>query len=571
MTRASPKIMASCRGAFLGVALLSGLINILYLSGSIFMMEVYDRVLPSRSIPTLVGLSVIIVVLYLFQGLFDMIRGRILARIGAAADEELSQKVFQSQLIAPLRSASEGDGQQPLRDLDQIRAFLAGGGPSALFDLPWMPLYLFVCFAFHPLIGLVTLSGATLLVILTFLTEILTRGASRDAVAAAQSRNGIAESARRNAEAVHAMGMARRIGSRWGEANAHYLAHQQRASDVSGGFGALSKVLRMLLQSAVLGVGAYLVIDGQATGGIMIASSILTSRALAPVELAIGNWKGFVSARQGWKRLKAVLGAHATQAEPLKLPAPRAVLSVESAGAGPAGGQKFAVQDISFELAAGSGLGVIGPSASGKSSLARMLVGVWPAWRGKIRLDGAAIEQWLTEDLGRHVGYLPQDVELFAGTVTQNIARFNENPDPTTVLAAAKAADVHDMILRLPDGYETHIGEAGSILSGGQRQRIALARALYADPFLVVLDEPNSNLDAEGERALTQAILGVRARGGVVIVIAHRPSALAGVDLVLMMADGKAQSFGPKDEVLNKLLRPAGPPLKIVETAGAAS
>jgi len=571
MTRASPKIMASCRGAFLGVALLSGLINILYLSGSIFMMEVYDRVLPSRSIPTLVGLSVIIVVLYLFQGLFDMIRGRILARIGAAADEELSQKVFQSQLIAPLRSASEGDGQQPLRDLDQIRAFLAGGGPSALFDLPWMPLYLFVCFAFHPLIGLVTLSGATLLVILTFLTEILTRGASRDAVAAAQSRNGIAEGARRNAEAVHAMGMARRIGSRWGEANAHYLAHQQRASDVSGGFGALSKVLRMLLQSAVLGVGAYLVIDGQATGGIMIASSILASRALAPVELAIGNWKGFVSARQGWKRLKTLLGAHATQVEPLKLPAPCAVLSVESAGAGPAGGQKFAVQDISFELAAGSGLGVIGPSASGKSSLARMLVGVWPAWRGKIRLDGAAIEQWLTEDLGRHVGYLPQDVELFAGTVTQNIARFNENPDPTTVLAAAKAADVHDMILRLPDGYETHIGEAGSILSGGQRQRIALARALYADPFLVVLDEPNSNLDAEGERALTQAILGVRARGGVVIVIAHRPSALAGVDLVLMMADGKAQSFGPKDEVLNKLLRPAGPPLKIVETAGAAS
>jgi ATP-binding cassette subfamily C protein len=563
--------MASCLGAFAGVALLSGLINILYLSGSIFMMEVYDRVLPSRSIPTLVGLSVIIVVLYLFQGLFDMIRGRILARIGAAMDEELSQKVFQSQLIAPLRSSQEGDGQQPLRDLDQIRAFLAGGGPSALFDLPWMPLYLFVCFAFHPLIGLVTLSGALLLIIMTFLTEAFTRGASREAVGAALSRNGIAEGARRNAEAVHAMGMAQRIGSRWAEANARYLAHQQRASDVSGGFGAISKVLRMLLQSAVLGAGAYLVIDGQATGGIMIASSILTSRALAPVELAIGNWKGFVSARQGWKRLKTVLGSQSAQTEPLKLPAPCTLLSVESAGTGAPGGQRFAVQDMCFELPAGSGLGVIGPSASGKSSLARMLVGVWPSWRGKIRLDGAAIDQWLTEDLGRHVGYLPQDVELFAGTVTQNIARFEVNPDPATVLAAAKAADVHDMILRLPDGYETHVGEAGATLSGGQRQRIALARALYADPFLVVLDEPNSNLDAEGERALTQAILGVRARGGVVVVIAHRPSALAGVDLVLVMADGKAQSFGPKDEVLNKVVRPTNPPLKIVETAGVAS
>ena len=355
------------------------------------------------------------------------------------------------------------------------------------------------------------------------------------------------------------------------KANARYLAHQQRASDVSGGFGAISKVLRMLLQSAVLGAGAYLVIDGQATGGIMIASSILTSRALAPVELAIGNWKGFVSARQGWKRLKTVLGSQSAQTEPLKLPAPCTLLSVESAGTGAPGGQRFAVQDMCFELPAGSGLGVIGPSASGKSSLARMLVGVWPSWRGKIRLDGAAIDQWLTEDLGRHVGYLPQDVELFAGTVTQNIARFEVNPDPATVLAAAKAADVHDMILRLPDGYETHVGEAGATLSGGQRQRIALARALYADPFLVVLDEPNSNLDAEGERALTQAILGVRARGGVVVVIAHRPSALAGVDLVLVMADGKAQSFGPKDEVLNKVVRPTNPPLKIVETAGVAS
>jgi ATP-binding cassette subfamily C protein len=583
----SPKkrlsIMASCRGAFLSVAMLSGLINVLYLSGSIFMMEVYDRVLPSQSIPTLVGLSIIIVVLYLFQGLFDMVRGRILARVGAALDEDLSQEVFQGQLRAPLQGRVEGDGQQPLRDLDQLRAFLAGGGPSALFDLPWMPLYLFICFAFHPWLGVVALGGGLVLVAITLLTELLTRKASKAAVSAAMLRNGISDGARRNSEVVHAMGMAQRIGVRWGEANAEYLAHQQRTSDVAGGFGAMSKVLRMLLQSAVLAVGAYLVIDGQATGGIMIASSILTSRALAPVELAIANWKGFVSARHGWRRLKTLLEAHARPEDPLKLPAPRTLLAVENAGTGAPGGQRFAVQDVSFDLKSGSGLGIIGPSASGKSSLARMIVGVWPTWRGKVRLDGAAIEQWIPEDFGRHIGYLPQDVELFAGTVAQNIARFDRDPKSEEIIAAAKAANVHEMILQLPDGYETQVGEAGAALSGGQRQRIALARALYGNPFLVVLDEPNSNLDNEGEQALTAAIMSIRERGGIVVVIAHRPSALAGVDLVLVMEEGRVKSFGPKDEILSKVLRPvpaaqapeprapSASPLKMVDSLGVAS
>ena len=579
-SKSRPNPLKACRGAFLGVALLSGLINLLYLSGSIFMMEVYDRVLPSRSLPTLVGLSLIIVVLYLFQGLFDAVRGRILARVGAAVDEDLSQAVFQSQLAAPLKSRPEGDGQQPLRDLDQIRAFLAGGGPSALFDLPWMPLYLAICFAFHPYIGLVALAGGLVLITLTLLTEMLTRGSTKAAVGAAVQRNGIAEGARRNAEVVHALGMAGRIGTRWGEANAQYLAHQQRTSDVAGGFGAMSKVLRMLLQSAVLAVGAYLVIEGEATGGIMIASSILTSRALAPVELAIANWKGFVTARQGWRRLQEQLDKTAPAPDPLALPAPRALLTLDAAGTGAPGSQRFAVQDVSFQLKAGAGLGIIGPSASGKSSLARMLVGVWPTWRGKVRLDAAALEQWPAEERGRHIGYLPQDVELFAGTVAQNIARFEAQPDPQAVIAAAQAANVHEMILHLPDGYETQIGEAGAALSGGQRQRLGLARALYGNPFLVVLDEPNSNLDSEGEQALSAAILGVRARGGIVIVIAHRPSALAGVDQVLVMAEGRVQSFGPKDEVLSKVLRPVPAPeprlpsatsLKVVEGLGVAS
>ncbi|MEE1610247.1 type I secretion system permease/ATPase [Microvirga sp. CF3016] len=575
--------LTSGRGAFLGVAVLSGLINILYLSGSLYMMEVYDRVLPSRSIPTLVGLSAIILALFLFQGLFDTLRGRIFARLGAAVDEDLSQRIFRCQVAAPLRGKADGDAQQPLRDLDQIRAFLAGGGPSALFDLPWIPLYLVICFGFHPLLGWVTVGGASVLIVITILTDALTRKASRAAVTAASLRNGIGDGARRNAEVVHAMGMVPRLGALWGDANAQYLAYQQKTSDVAGGFGALSKVMRMTLQSGVLGVGAYLVIDGQATGGIMIASSILVSRALAPVELAIANWKGFVAARQGWARIQAVLADDRSELRPLQLPAPKSMLSIENAGTGAPGGQRFAIQDVAFQLKAGSGLGIIGPSASGKSSLARMIVGVWPTWRGKVRLDGAAIEQWLPEDLGHHIGYLPQDVELFAGTVAQNIARFEPNPTSEAIIAAAKSANVHEMILQLPDGYETQVGEAGAALSGGQRQRIALARALYGNPFLVVLDEPNSNLDSEGEQALTAAIMSIRARGGIVVVIAHRPSALAGVDQVLVMSEGRVQSFGPKDEVLSKVLRPvsAAPPaeprmpivtpLKVVEDLGVAS
>jgi ATP-binding cassette subfamily C protein len=360
------------------------------------------------------------------------------------------------------------------------------------------------------------------------------------------------------------------------------MASQQRSSDVTSGLSAISKVMRMALQSGVLGVGAYLVIEQQATAGVIIASSVLTARALAPVELAIANWRGFVGARQGWRRLTELFATLPVREVPMPLPRPNTSFSVEGVSATPPGVQRFVVQDVAFSLKPGNGLGIIGPSACGKSSLARLLVGVWTPVRGKIRLDGAAYEQWDPETLGQHIGYLPQDVELFAGTVAENIARFEPETDAEAVLEAAKAADVHDLILRLPDGYDTQIGEGGTSLSAGQRQRIALARALYRNPFLLVLDEPNSNLDAEGERALTQAILGARAAGCIVVVIAHRPSALAGLDLVLMMADGKAQTLGPKDEVLNKVLRrqanaaaeagqgsPGGAVLKIVNSQGA--
>jgi len=349
---------------------------------------------------------------------------------------------------------------------------------------------------------------------------------------------------------------------------------QERASDVAANLGAVSRVLRMLLQSAVLAVGAYLVIHQEASAGVIIASSILTSRALAPIELAIAHWKHFLSFRQSWSRLAKLLGQFAAGQAPMELPAPCQSLVVEAVCVTPPGVQALVVRDAAFRLEAGQALGMIGPSGSGKSSLARALVGVWQQVRGKIRLDGAALEQWPTDELGRQIGYLPQDVELFEGSVAENICRFETTPDPQAVIAAAVAADVHDLILRLPDGYETRIGEGGMALSAGQRQRVALARALYRDPFLVVLDEPNSNLDAEGEQALTKAIAGVRKRNGIVIVIAHRAAALVAVDLVMAMANGQVQAFGPKEDVLRKVLRPAAANpagLKVVSEAPAAS
>jgi ATP-binding cassette subfamily C protein len=566
--------LAACWHAFIGVALLSGLINILYLTGSFYMLEIYDRVLPSRSIPTLVALSILAVTLFAFQGILDVIRSRILVRIAASLDEQLSGRVYDIVVQLPLRTKLQGDGLAPLRDLDQIRAFLVTSGPLALFDLPWMPLYIIICFLFHPWIGVAALIGALILTSLTLISEFRTRGPARIASGHIGTRNSLADASRRNAEALHAMGMAPRLAKLWGDANTKYLVSQQQTSDVAGGLGAISKVLRFVLQSAVLGLGAYLVIQQQATAGIIIASSILVARALAPVELAIGNWKGFVSARQSWRRLSDFLGALDKGAEPMALPAPKAQLVVENVTVAPPGIQRVVVQDINFTLKAGQGLGVIGPSASGKSSLARAVVGVWAPVRGKVRLDGAAMDQWAPAALGQHIGYLPQDVELFAGTVAQNIARFEPNAPSDAIIAASQSAGVHDLIVRLPEGYDTQIGEGGAVLSAGQRQRVALARALYRDPFLIVLDEPNSNLDSEGDKALTQAIMRVRARGGIVIVVAHRPSALAGVDQVLAMLAGRAHALGPRDEVLAKLFgpqSPGGPPASAVPATAAAA
>ncbi|WP_081162933.1 type I secretion system permease/ATPase [Ensifer aridi] len=560
--------LRDCRTAFIGVGIASALVNILYLTGSFFMLEVYDRVLPSRSIPSLIALCLLALLLYSFQGAFELIRGRMLVRIAGALDESLSGRIYRAVVKAPLKLKMQGDGLQALRDFDQVRAFLSGAGPAALFDLPWLPFYIAICFLFHPVIGLVAVGGGLILTLLTYLTNRGTQAPAKKAAEAASLRNAFAQASQRNAEVVEAMGMSGRLTALWERRNADFRDENRRTSDIGNGYGALSKVFRMALQSAVLAAGAVLVIEGQASPGIIIAGSILTARALAPVELAIGNWRSLVSARQSWQRLKELLKALPEAERPLALPSPHERLSVEGLASGPPAAQRLIVSGVTFTVHAGSALGVIGPSASGKSSLARAILGVWPAYRGSVRLDGAALDQWDNDALGKHIGYLPQDVELFAGSVAQNICRFAEDATSEAIVAAAKAARVNDMILRLPNGYDTEIGEGGMALSAGQRQRVALARALYGDPFLVVLDEPNSNLDAEGEQALNEAIVNVRRRGGIVVVIAHRPSALTSVDLVLMMNEGCMQAFGPKEEVLGKVLRAPQverpSPLKIV-------
>jgi ATP-binding cassette subfamily C protein len=553
------------RGAFVGIALISAVINVLYLTGSFFMLEVYDRVLPSRSVPTLVVLGVIAAGLFGFQGLLEMVRGRLLARIGVALDELLNRRFYAILLNLPLRGVRQADGLQPLRDLDQLRMFLASPGPTAIFDMPWMAFYLAICFVFHVWIGVTALCGAVILLGLAILTELLARKPSREASALSSQRYGMAEAARRNAEVVRAMGMDNAIGSAWSEVNARYMNRQRGASDVTAGLGAASRTVRALLQSAVLGVGAYLVIQQQATAGIIIAGSILTARALAPLDLAIANWRGFISARQSWARLGELLQAFPNQGPPVQLPAPRTELRVENVSVSPPGRAGAVLHDVSFVLRAGQALAVVGPSASGKSTLARAIAGVWPSVRGQIRLDGAALDQWDRTQLGPHIGYLPQDVELFEGTVAANISRFEKDAPAEAVVKAATDAGLHDMILRLPDGYNTQVGTGGAVLSAGQRQRVALARAMYRQPFMLVLDEPNSNLDYDGELALSNAIAEVRKRRGIVVMVAHRPSVLANIDHLLVLREGgRVQAYGPRDEILAGLRSAAAPLQKAV-------
>ncbi len=550
-------IVAALRPVLVALVLTSALINILMLTSPLFMLQVYDRVLPSRSMPTLVGLCMLAAVMIAFLGLLEVLRARVLSRIGQYVDEELSPRVFALLLQRDQRSGPRGDATQCVRDLDNLRGFASGNALSALFDLPWMGIYVAVCFLFHPMMGWAVLAGVVALCLLAFLTEAVLRRPTERAFDAANSRRAFADTMKRNAGLLQALGMHGVMVERWDVANGAARDAQLRSADIACALSSVLRTFRMLLQSALLALGATLVIDHEATAGVMLAATILTVRALSPVELLIANWKALIGARQSLQRLGEALAALPRAGERTPLPAPSRSLRVTSLSLLAAGREAPVLFDVSFTLEAGSALGVIGPSGSGKSSLARALVGLWPAARGIIRLDGAELNQWSTDALGASIGYLPQDVELLPGTVAQNIARFRKE-DACQLLAAADQAGVHDMILRLPNGYETQVGEGGALLSGGQRQRIALARALYGDPFLLVLDEPNSNLDAEGEAALTSAIQRVRGRGGVVIVVAHRPSALVAVDKVMIVNEGRVQAFGAHDAVLPQLA-PAAP------------
>jgi len=545
-----------CRRALGAIVVFSGVMNILTLTGPLFMLQIYDRVVPSQSIPTLIGLGLITALLYASLGFLDQMRARILIRVGAYVDEVVHPKIFRAVVTLPLRNALPGDGLQPLRDLDQIRSFISGGGPAAFADLPFLPFQIIICFLIDPLIGYAVIIGAVIIFFLTLLTDVTVRKASEDASQRSSQRFAVIESSRRNAEVLRALGMGKRLAERWGQVNRSYEESHTTVLERSGTYSGISKVFRMMFQSALLGLGAYLVIVDHASFGVIIAASILGARALQPIEMLVANWKGFIASRQAWGRLNRLLAQFPETEDPMPLPAPKTTLNVENLAVVPPGSNRPSVVDVSFALKGGNALGVIGPSGAGKSSLVRVVIGAWAPARGRIRLDGAALEQWHPDTLGRHIGYLPQDVELFSGTVAENIARFEPDAQPDKIVEAAKSAGVHDLILHLPDGYSTQIGEGGSALSAGQRQRVALARALYGDPFLVVLDEPNSNLDAEGDAALTQAILSVRRRGGIAIVVAHRPSALEGVDMALAMVNGGMAAFGEKEEVLRKVLRP---------------
>ena len=543
-----------CSGAFGAIFLVSAVVNILMLTGPLFMLQVYDRVLASSSVPTLVVLAGIAIGLYLLGGLLEILRLRALNRIAMRVYARLSGPAFRATLRMPILVGRRAAGINPHRDVEAIRRFLGSPGPAAIFDLPFMPFYFLIIFLFHAWLGTLAVLGGVLIACLVVANEYLSRTPSREVAGSSGAQGQMTSALRRNAEVVSAMGMFGNLSERYsGAVEQHYL-RQQALTDHGNFFSSAIKMLRLMLQSAMLGLGAYLVIQQEVTAGVMIASSIIMARALAPIEQAVSHWPSFVSSRQAAHRLDETLKACREPVATAGLPAPAEELRVEGLATAAPGEQAVFLQDATFELRAGDGLGIVGPSGSGKSSLARALVGVWPALTGTMRLDGATLDQWTEEERGRFIGYLPQDVELFEGTVAENICRFAGQPDITQILHASKLAGIHQMVSALPEGYETPIGEGGLRLSAGQRQRLGLARALYGDPFLLVLDEPNSNLDTIGERALTTALEAVRARGGIVVVIAHRPSALAAVNKALVIQNGRQVQFGDRDEVLGKVI-----------------
>lgn len=552
------------RPVLITTIIFSFFINLLMFTGPLYMLQIYDRVLASQSRETLISLSIIGLFLLAIFGILEYLRSRILVRAGITFDQVLAKPLFdvvsQASVTTPQAQAHRG-----LRDMDSIREFLTGTGLITFCDAPWVPLFLLMCFLMHPLLGIVALIGAVIIFLLALANELTTRTKLADAGKKSTEANYYAQSTLRNAEVISAMGMRGSIRERWAQHHDDVLTHQAIASDKAGVFLSLSKFVRMSLQIAILGVGAYLAIIREISPGVMIAASILMGRALQPVEQAVGNWKQFVGARSAYARLKALIQLVPPKSEYVSLPTPRGDISLDKVVVGAPGTTTAILKGVSFNIKAGNVVGVVGHSAAGKSTLARVLVGIWRPAQGSVRLDGSELQHWDSEDLGPYVGYLPQDIELFAGTIAENIARFGD-VDDAEVIKASELAGVHTMIQRLPEGYNTQIGEGGTNLSGGQRQRIGLARALYRQPCLIVLDEPNAHLDTAGEENLVQTIQTLKNLHKTVVLVTHKTSLLTVVDHVLVMENGAVKVYGPRDQIIK-----VAPPIPAQATSSASA
>ena len=540
--------LTAYKRAFFNIGLFSAVINLLMLAPALYMLQVYDRVLASGNEMTLLMLTLMILGLFGLMGALEWVRSQVVIRLGTQMDMRLNQRVYDAAFEAQLSTGSPAAGQA-LNDLTSLRQFATGNALFAFFDAPWFPVYLWVIFMFSPWLGLLALGGAVLLMLLAWLNQRLSQGPLKAASELSVEATQQASAHLRNAEAIEAMGMLGTLRGHWLAQHTAFLAQQNLASEKTASVGAWSKGVRLALQSLVLGLGALLAVQGQITAGMMIAGSILMGRVLSPIDQLIGVWKQWTSARLAYQRLESLLQAHPARPPRMALPVPRGELAVEQLSASAPGTRRATLSNLSFTLPAGQVLGVIGPSGCGKSTLARLLVGVWQPLAGKVRLDGAQLSQWDKQQLGPHLGYLPQDIQLFAGTIAQNIARFAQ-VDADKVLAAAQMAGVHSLILQMPEGYDTRLGDGGAGLSGGQKQRIGLARALYGLPALIVLDEPNANLDEAGEQALLQAIAQLKQLKRTLILITHKPNVLTLTDQLLILREGQLQAYGPTAKVL---------------------
>jgi ATP-binding cassette subfamily C protein/ATP-binding cassette subfamily C protein EexD len=558
------KAVGACRRQIAGVAVFSGMVNMLQLTVSLYMMQVFDRVLSTRSLDTLYYLTLIAMFALLVMAVLDGLRGQVMQRIAGWVEGKAAPEAFIRAIESQLRNRPYR--MEALRDLSVCRGWLGSPAALTLFDVPWVPIFLAVIFLLHPALGTIALIGALILFLLTLANEWATGALLRQASTGAMASQRRAESMVRNAEVIDSMGMGPAVIQRWREGLANSLPPQERAADRAAFLLSITRFFRLAVQVAVLGYGAYLVLEQQLTAGASIAASIIMGRALAPVEQMIGGWKQLVQARQSYRRLLGFLALPRLRPPGMALPPPAGRVSAERVTFGFPGQPVAIIKGVSFGLAAGESLAVIGPSAAGKTTLIRLLIGTLQPSAGTVRLDGADVFTWMREDFGKYVGYLPQDVELFDGTVLRNIARMAD-ADPDMVFEAAKLAGCHEMILRLPQGYDTEIGDGGQHLSGGQRQLIGLARALFGSPKMVVLDEPNSNLDGDAEQALIRGIEELKRRGTTVILVSHRPTLVQGVDKVLLMRDGAVEAFGPRAEVLKRLVqqqsRPAEVPARV--------